>query len=92
MTECEIRKITAPFLIKQLFAIHAPALELEGEWPRLFRDDFMKPITIKVRPTQNDYLSKVRDLKPYHRKLIVDVLEKCDLMPKNRDEMNKGLA
>lgn len=54
--------------------------------------DFMKPITIKVRTTQNDYLSKVRDLKPYHRKLIVDVLEKCDLMPKNRDEMNKGLA
>ena len=63
-----------------------------GEGRRLFRDDFMKPITIKVRPTQNDYLSKVRDLKPYHRKLIVDVLEKCDLMPKNRDEMNKGLV
>lgn len=54
----------------------------------LFREDFMKPIVISVRPNGSNFLNKTKDLKPYHRNLILDVLARCDLLPKNRDQIN----
>lgn len=59
-----------------------------GQGLKLFRDDFMKPIVIQVRPTGCNYLNKIKDLKRYHKDIIMDVLSKCDLLPKSREQVN----
>ena len=39
MTEFQIRKITGPFLVRDLFDIHAPGLEIGKKWPELSKLD-----------------------------------------------------
>ena len=57
---------------------------------RLFDSKPMKPITIKVSPGHNEYPNKTKDLKPYHRDMIIGALKALDTLPKNRDEFNES--
>ena len=60
-----------------------------GGGRKMFHQNPMKPIVVKVSTSRNDYLQKVKDLKPYHKDLILGVLKSCDTLPKNRDEFNE---
>ena len=56
---------------------------------KMFHSEPMKPITVMVSPAHNDYLNKTKDLKPFHRDLIVSALDAYGTLPKNRDEFNE---
>ena len=60
-----------------------------GGGRKMFHQNPMKPVVVKVSTSRNDYLQKVKDLKPYHKDLILGVLKSCDTLPKNRDEFNE---
>lgn len=44
---------------------------------------------VKIRPRSFDFLEKTKDIKPIHRQLIKDVLERAGLMPKTQDQINE---
>ena len=50
-------------------------------------DKFLKPFSINVSPTSSNYLGAIRDLDPEHRELVLDILKRCDILPKKSGEL-----
>ncbi len=79
-----VKRVTTAVWLK--FLLH-DFFEANGK--KVFFNKPMKPIVVKVTANHNDYPGKTKDLKPFHRKLIVDALKAFDTLPKNRDEFNE---
>lgn len=79
----EISELQLTFLLHNAIDVGAGHLsKCEGE---------PKPLHINIKPTSFDFVAKMKDKPRWMKSAVESVLKRCDLMPKNRDQIILGM-